>query len=188
MARKQETTKTAGIGDEAVKARTGKTWPAWLKIIDKAGGRKLSHKQIVAYLSEHHGGLGGWWTQMVTVGYEQARGLRDKHEKPGGYEISASKTVAVPVSRLYAAWHDARTRRRWLPEAMLQVRKATRDKSMRIAWTADSTSVDVNFYTKPDGKSQVTVQHGKLKNATEAARKKVYWADRLSSLKALLEG
>jgi len=43
-----------------------------LAILDKAGAKKMDHKQIVAYLSEQHQ-VGPWWQQMVTVGYEQAR-------------------------------------------------------------------------------------------------------------------
>ncbi len=124
--------KIAGISDDTVEAKTGKTWPQWLAVLDKAGARKMNHKEIVAHLSEHHPEVGGWWTQMVTVGYEQARGLREKHQKPEGYEISSSKTVAVPIESLYRAWEDPKIRGRWLKEKTLVIRKATPSKSMRI--------------------------------------------------------
>lgn len=62
------------ISDEAVSARTGKTWGEWCKILDKARAKAMEHKEIVAILSKRYPKLGGWWTQMVTVGYEQARG------------------------------------------------------------------------------------------------------------------
>jgi hypothetical protein len=38
----------------------------------------MPHKQIAEYLYEKHG-LSGWWSQVVTVVYEQERGLREKH-------------------------------------------------------------------------------------------------------------
>ncbi len=38
------------MSDEAVKAKTGKTWKEWFAILDKAGARKLSHQDIVKYL------------------------------------------------------------------------------------------------------------------------------------------
>ena len=44
------------------------------------------------------------------------------------------------------------------------------------------------LYDKSGGKSQVSVQHGKLGSAAEAARKKAYWAASLERLKGLLEG
>ena len=40
----------------------------------------MPHKQIAEYLYEKHG-LSGWWSQVVTVVYEQERGLREKHQK-----------------------------------------------------------------------------------------------------------
>lgn len=181
MAKEQ---RSAPIGDEAVRAKTGKAWAEWFAILDRAGCRKMSHPEIVACLDEHD--IGGWWQQMVTVGYEQARGLRQKHQKADGYAASASKTVNVPLADLYQAWHDAR-RRRWLPDAAFTVRKATTDKSLRITWGDGATSVEVNFYAKGDAKSQVAVQHNKLASAADVARLKEYWGAALARLKEVLE-
>ena len=36
----------------------------------------MSHKEIAEYLNEKRG-VPGWWSQMVTVTYEQERGLRE---------------------------------------------------------------------------------------------------------------
>ncbi len=172
--------RTAGISDDAVKAATGRDWTQWLALIDKAGGRKLDHKAIVAIVNKN--GIGPWWQQMVTVGYEQARGLRDKHQKPGGYSISRSKTLAVPVSNLFRAWSDRRTRASWLKDPAVTVRKATANKSMRITWVDGHTNVEVNFYSKGAGKSQVSVQHDKLPDAKSGERMKAYWGTALDRL------
>jgi hypothetical protein len=147
----------------------------------------MRHRNIADYLYEKHG-VPGWWAQMVTVTYERERGLREKHQKPDGYEVSRAKTIGVPVEALFAAWQDEKIRAKWLKEPGIVVRKATRAKSMRITWSDGRTSVDVNFWPKGDAKSQVQVQHGKLVDAKEAERKKVYWEERLVGLKALLEG
>jgi uncharacterized protein YndB with AHSA1/START domain len=172
------------IGDEAVRARTGKGWKEWFRIIDAAGGRTMDHKAIVAVLTGH--GAGDWWRQMVAVGYEQARGLRKKHEKPDGFSVSASKTIAAPVGELFRAWSDPRARGRWLPDP-LQVRKATADRSLRITW-GDGTNVDVNLYSKGPAKSQVAVEHARLRSEREATGKKTFWGEALERLKARLEG
>jgi len=180
-------TKTAGIGGEAVRAKTGKTWRQWLAILDQAGAGKMNHTEIVGFLEKRRPEMDGWWMQMVTVGYEQARGLREKHQKPTGYEVGGSKTVGVPVAVLFQAWQDRTIRRRWLPDASITIRKATPSKSMRITWTDGTSSLSVNFYPKGGGKSQVVLQHGKLANAKEAARWKGYWAKTLGRLKEILE-
>ena len=93
------------ISDEAVAAKTGKSWSEWFKLLDRAGAKKMTHQQIAAHLDEHCG-VGPWWTQMVAVNYEQARGLRDKHQKPEGFEISVSRTIAAPVGKALKAWTD----------------------------------------------------------------------------------
>jgi hypothetical protein len=173
------------VGDDALRAKTGKTWEEWFAVLDEAGAASMSHSEIARHL---YGELGvdGWWAQTVTVGYEQARGKREKHQKPDGYEVNGSKTVAVPLDTLFAAWQDEATRDRWLGEPGLTVRGATPGKSMRITWP-DRTNVIVYFSAKGEGKSQVAVQHGKLPDAEAAARMKAWWAEALGRLHRALQ-
>jgi hypothetical protein len=174
-----------GMSDEAVKAKTGKTWSAWFKLLDAAGAKKMSHREIVAHLVEKHS-VGPWWQQMITVTYEQARGLRDKHEKPGGFEISVSRTIDASVGKAFKAWTDEKTRRKWLP-ANLTIRKTTTNKTLRSTWEDGKTSLSVSFYAKGVAKSQVVAQHGKLPDAKAAAKMKKFWATALDRLKEILE-
>jgi uncharacterized protein YndB with AHSA1/START domain len=176
----------AGIGSDAVRQRTGKGWADWLKILDKAGARRMAHRDIALYLYKKHR-VPGWWAQMITVGYEQARGMRQVHQKPGGFEISGSKTVAAPLSALYRAWTTRSAWRRWLAKPNFTIRKARANKSLRITWGDGRTSLDVNFYPKGKGKSMVAVQHGKLASAKDAARMKKFWAAQLEKLKKVVE-
>ncbi len=174
-------TKTAGISDEAVRAKTGKGWQEWFKVLDKAGARKMNHTNIATYLYDKQR-VPGWWCQMVTVGYEQARGLRVAHQKPTGFEIGRSKTLTTPLGAAYRAWSDEKLRARWLGESGVVIRKATPNKSMRITWADGETSVAVYFTPKGKDKCVVTVQHSKLASATQAERMKAYWAGRLDRL------
>lgn len=176
--------RTAGIGDEAVKKATGKTWAEWGKLLDKDGCCDLPHKQIAEIVAEKHG-VGMWWSQMVTVGYEQSRGLRKPHECCDGWKSSVSRTVNVPVARLFEVWADADARAQWMGKKKVVIRKATKNKSLRITWP-DATSIDVNFYAKGTGKSQVAVQHDKLKSEADVAKSKKYWAGAMDKMKAIL--
>lgn len=177
----------AGIGSDAVRAKTGKSWAEWFAILDKAGAAKWPHKEIASYLHEQD--CGAWWSQMVTVGYEQARGLRVKHQTADGFSASASKTVDAPIGKLYQAWSDAKLRAKWLPDsADITIRSATKNKVIRIVWTDGKSNVEVRFYPKGEGKSQVTIQRRKLKNTKEVQQVKAYWGKALDQLKALLDG
>src|SRR3979409_781734 len=100
---KSTTKQSPRMSDEAVKAKTGKNWKEWFAILDKAGAKKMGHQEIVKYLSEEQG-VRPWWQQMITVSYERASGLRELHQKPGGYEISVSRTINVPIAKLYHAF------------------------------------------------------------------------------------
>ena len=181
-----EMKKVAGMSDAAVQAKTGKTWSEWFSILDKAGARNMNHRGIVAYLSQKHG-VGPWWQQMVTVAYERARGKRQTHERPEGFEVSASKTITAPLGSLYRAWTDPKLSKRWLPDAKFAISKATPNKSVRIAWGDGTSRVDVMFYPRGAQKNQVTVQHRKLENAADAKRIQSYWKDQLEKLAALLK-
>ncbi len=185
MANDTTTDKYNGVSSEAVQAKTGKGWAEWFAILDAANATTMSHPEIARYLQEQQG-VADWWCQMVTVGYEQARGLRAKHEVADGYQVSASKTFDVPVSRLYDAWTDATARARWLPETGFVIRKATPGKSVRVTWVDGETSLEVNLLPKGDFRGQMTVQHSKLPDAEKAAEMKAYWKAALERLKATL--
>ena len=116
--------------------------------------------------------------------------LRGAPKKPreraaGAHVVSGSKTVNVPIGRLFEAWTDDALRARWLPEPFT-VRKATANRSLRITW-ADGSSVEALFLDKGADKSAVQVDHSKLADAEVAAQARVLWKERLAALKTLLE-
>src|SRR5712692_5211756 len=160
------------IGNEALAARTGKRWREWFKILDAAGARKMDHKSIVAVLSKRYG---------------QERGKRRVHEKPEGFEVSSSKTIAASLASLYRAWIDAKLRKRWLAGVTFSISKATPKKSVRIVWGRGPGRVEVMFYPRGAEKNQVTVQHGRLPTSAAAQRIQSYWKKRLEQLRGILE-
>jgi uncharacterized protein YndB with AHSA1/START domain len=172
------------MSDDAVKSKTGKSWGEWFKLLDAAGARKMRHQEIVGVVNKH--GAGPWWEQMVTVTYEQTRGLRAKHEKPGGYEISVSRIIDASVSKAFKAWTNEKTRKAWLP-SNFRIRKATANKSLRLTWEDGQTSVTAAFIPKSSSKCQVVAQHSKLPDAKAAAKMKKFWAEALDRLKEFLE-
>jgi hypothetical protein len=173
--------KLAGRSDAVLKKNTGCTWERWVKSLDRAKAHTWPHRDIAKYVQEKYK-VPGWWAQTVTVGYERIKGLRAVGQRrDGSFEANKSKTFAVPLARLYAAFSNARVRARWLPDVDLTVRTATREKSMRITWP-DRTSVVLGFERKGPRKSLLAVQHGKLADRDSATRMKEYWAERLGAL------
>jgi len=174
------------MSDEAILAKTGKNWKQWFAIIDKAGGKKMTHQEIVKLLTSKHN-VGPWWCQMVTATYEQQTGQRAHHQKPNGFEISISRTINKPLSALYSSFDNNDSRSNWLGADGLVVRKKTKNKSIRVTWKDGKTSLDIQFWPKDKNKSQIVVQHSKLPSAAAATKMKTYWAKALDRVRKELE-
>ena len=173
------------MSDKGIQAKTGKTWSEWFAILDAAGARKMTHKEIVAVLHSRHS-IGRWWEQKLTITYEHERGLRQEHETQSGYQISVSRTLPFPASKLFKMWHDEKARRQWLMDDALAIRTATPNKTLRASWENGKTRVVVGFYPKGQGKCQVVVEHTQLGGSGEASRMKKYWSKALDRLKNAL--
>jgi uncharacterized protein DUF4287 len=173
--------------DEVVRANTGRGWDEWFELLDRWGAVERAHPEIARWVAEEHG-VGGWWAQGVTVAYEQARGLRAPgQDRDGSFTVNASKTVAVPVDRLFEAFADQALRERWLPGAAFEVRTAQPGRSLRANWEDGSTRVNVTFTALGEAKSQAAVAHERLPDAETAAKLKDYWRERVAVLKRVLE-
>ena len=174
--------------EEAIRKRTGRGWEEWFALLDEWGAPGRTHQEIARWVAaKQRVHPLAWNAQAVAASYERARGLRAVHEKDDGFAISASKTVSVPVERLYDAVLDEARRERWLPDGQLRERTATRPKSARFDWGQGESRVNVTFLAKGESKSTLALEHRRLADAAEAERVKAYWRQRLTSLKELLD-
>jgi uncharacterized protein YndB with AHSA1/START domain len=172
------------MSDEAVAAKTGKTWPQWVATLDAMGASSMPHREIATRVYDL--GVPGWWAQNVTVGYERIRGLRATGQQRGGsFTASKSRTLGVPVERLFDAFANASRRKRWLPESGLKISKATATKYVHMRWS-DGARVEVGFASKGPRKAQVAIQHEGLPDAAAVQACKAYWSERFDALATLL--
>src|SRR5262245_35375739 len=174
------------VADERVVAATGLGWRDWFELLDGWNATSRTHTEIARWLMEEHG-VPGWYSQSLTVGYEQARGLRAPGQRGDGFAAGASKTVSVRVERLVEAFTDESLRERWIPGADLRVRTATAPRTARYDWEDGSTRVIVGFEDAGEAKSRVALSHERLPDADSADEMKAWWRERLTELKAKLE-
>jgi hypothetical protein len=174
------------MSDEAVKSKTGRDWRSWFAVLDKAGATKLKHRDIAEMLADKYE-LSGWWSQCVTVEYELARGLRERHETADGYSVSATKTIAAGVSDLYAACTDEAKRKAWFPRGAFKASSQTKNKYLNGAWKKKAR-LNVGFYPKGDGKAQIAIQVNRLDDKEDVERERAAWRAALTKLQAQLEG
>jgi hypothetical protein len=180
----------AGATELASDARmsdvTGRSWEAWLSLLDQWGARDRKRGETVAFLMAEHD-VASWWAQTIAAGYERTRGMRLKHQQPDGFTIYASKTVGIPVEVLFDAFVDEPTRGRWLTGGSMSLRTSQPGKVARFDWEGGPTRVLVTFDAKGSAKSTAHVGHERLADPDAAEAAKAAWKDRLVALRSFVE-
>jgi uncharacterized protein YndB with AHSA1/START domain len=177
------------VGSEknGVQRATGRDRAEWFGLLDEWGAAGRPYREIADWLTGEHD-LSRWWAQKLIVEYEEARGLRDPGvRRDGTFEVGASKTVAVPLDRLFAAFVDADERERWLPGVDMPERMSESGRVARFDWAEGTSRVVVTFASSGEARSQVVVQHERLPDAESAQRMKAFWRERLAALRSVLE-
>ncbi|MGY3128219.1 hypothetical protein ACVWW9_001718 [Agrococcus sp. UYP33] len=88
------------MGAEAMRAATGRSHVEWRDLLEAAGALEWSHRQIADWLVAEHG-VEPWWSQGITVDFEQDRKGRLPGQQADG-TFSVSQTRTVPGERLQA--------------------------------------------------------------------------------------
>ena len=168
------------VGDEAVARRTGRSREEWHALLDAAGATGWEHKQIASWLVTEHD-VDGWWAQGLTVGYEQARGMRRPGQRPDGtFEASASRTIARSVQDVFPHLADAGLRDAWLTGAWEET-GATPGKTVRLT-ADDGTRVLLAVTASGPEKVRVSAAHSRLPDAAALDRAKTFWRASLGEL------
>ena len=113
--------------------------------------------------------------------------IKEREKKKNGFEIIESKIFNFSIKQLYNSWIIDKVREKWLKKEKIIIRKSTENKSARITRSDNETSLRVDFYPKGENKSQVAVQHLKIKDSTNAFKMKEHWKLALDKLKAAID-
>jgi hypothetical protein len=171
---------------KGIQRATGRDYGEWFALLDEWGAPGRPYREIADWLTGEHA-MSRWWAQKLIVEYEEARGIRGRGARPDGtFTAGASKTVEVPVERVFSAFTDANVRRRWLPDLPLTQRAAQSGRSIRFD-LGDGTRLNVTVDAAGEVKSQVAVEQERLPDAEVAQTARESWKERLARLKELLE-
>lgn len=196
------------ISSEAARKATGKSWSQWLRILDRWGAKKKGHAATAKHLASRYG-IGSWWSQMVTVRYEQARGLRAPHQRASGaYEVSVSRVIQAPARRVFDCFVEPADLSRWFArgaavDARVGGRYRNRDgdrgeflalrppKLLRFTWEnprhAPDTVVEIAISKKGPRKVSAALTHRKLRSRRDVAKMKEAWSWAMDSLRSYVE-
>lgn len=196
------------VSDEAVRKATGKVWSEWIKIIDRENGEKLTHKEIARLLYDKKYIKSGWWCQMVTVGYEYAKGRRKIGETvTQGVEIGVSKTIPVSSNKLWDFTFSDKGLKLWLGEIdnfklspkfafetsggiKGEIRTIKKGERVRLTYQEKDfekpSTLQLYFENKGRDKSSLTFHQEKLKDLKTREDMKKYWEKVLNEIQSAL--
>ena len=172
--------------DAKIREVTGRSWGAWLSLLDRWGARQRKRGETVDFLIAQHA-VPHWWAQTIAAGYERTRGMRLKHQQPDGFTIYASRTVGVPMAALFEAFVDDESRAGWLTDGSMSLRGSQPGKVARFDWSDGQTRVSVTFDEKGPARATAFVAHERLPDPDAAEGAKASWKARLATLKSTLE-
>lgn len=167
----------SGMSDEAVVAATGKNWAGWKRFLDDAGAGKMSHGDIAKFLKKN--GVGPWWRQMVSVGYERMIGRRVVGQNcEGNFSAGASRALSGDMDSALARWV-------LMVEGQVEFAGALASGEPRVTssdkwcyWRIDldnGSRVTVHFSKKSDEKCTAGINHDKLADQAAVTEVKVFW-------------
>lgn len=175
--------------EETIRARTGRGWEEWFDLLDDAGMRERPHREVARWLaSEEDLHPLAWAVQAVVGSYERARGGREVGQHADGFAVHVSRTVGAPVARALEAVADEGLRAGWLADLVLLPRPSRSSRVAHFDVPDGGGRVHVVVDAKGEGRTTVTVEHGRLADAATADEARAAWRKRLDALRALLEG
>ena len=188
-------------GEAGVIKKTGHGYDHWFAVLDAFGAAAKGHTASAAHLYREHG-VPGWHSQMITVAYERARGLRVANQTcVGDFQVNVSKALRVSASEAVDALSSARRRAAWLKDAdpslargleaaltgpnarEIKVRK-TAAAALRYPW--DGGTVEIYVIEKPNGRASVVASCTKLTGPEQVEKRRAQWKTALEGLKGHL--
>jgi hypothetical protein len=172
------------ISPEAIEKGTGKSWDEWIAFFDAMDAASLSHKDI-ARKTHEDGGATGWWSQMLTVAYEQHIGRRvPGQDCEGVFSVSVSKTLNGDLDGALHWWLDAVEGIDAFSEVPVSSDPDISETEKWRYWRAglaDGSRVTVHIYEKSPGKSSLGIQHEKLESTEQVEHWRSWWKQFLRS-------
>lgn len=175
--------KINGISSTTVERVTGKSWSEWIVLLDKEKCGDKSHKEIAKMVYQKYLSKSGWWSQMVTVGYEYAKGKRVVGQtETQGFEIGVQKMLPISQERLWKFINSKREKELWLGKDIEhEIRTIKEGERIRLKWklkkwTNTSTLQIILLCSRNSkGKTNLNFHQEKLVSTKQRDEMREYW-------------
>jgi hypothetical protein len=164
-----------------VERATNRSWDAWLQFMDAIDARNLDHQQIALKVYEELDGTIeplGWWTQAVTVAYEQYIGRRIPGQRPDGtFQTTVSRSTTLGMEELMEAWQQFAAEDETVQGIVVAGNLRVSGTDRRVTWRTkaqDGSSVIVTSEPKKNGAASIVATQIGLatRDANDEARQR----------------
>jgi hypothetical protein len=171
---------------------TGRQMDEWIRLLDQAGARDLTHNQIWRWLAEAGEVADGSLREAITITYEQEIGRREMGQScEGDYPASVSRPLKATVDEVLQRWLELIGGTRSFNGAKLVAEPSVSATEKFRYWRAkltDGTRVTVTIWRMPDGRASLGIQQRAFPDRASADASKAYWKQFLAPLTAGLDG
>ncbi|CCG01857.1 hypothetical protein [Blastococcus saxobsidens] len=147
-----------------VERATNRSWDEWLRFMDGIGAENLDHRAIALKVYEELDGTmeqAGWWTQSVTVAYEQHVGRRIPGQRSDGtFQLSVSRSTPLGMQDLMDRWQEFAAADEAVHGIVVDGEPRISGTDRRITWRTkarDGSSVVVTSEPKKNGTASLVV-------------------------------
>jgi hypothetical protein len=166
-----------------VERATNRTWDDWLRFMDGIGAADLDHQAIALRVYEELDGTVeplGWWTQAVTVAYEQHIGRRIPGQRPDGtFQTSVSRSTTSGMRELMDRWAEFAAGDETVRDIVGDGDPRISGTDKRITWRTkarDGSSVVVTSEPKKNGTASLVVNQMGLATIESSEQARERWA------------
>lgn len=172
-----------------IEAATRRSWNEWVTFLDERGARNMEHRDIadiVFKTLEDDVESAGWWSQAVTVAYEQHIGRRAPGQKNDGtYEVSVTKLIPGTKEDVFELWNEAHGHAsEFADEPITNIRTSITE--VRSYWRADfvndGSRLAVAVEQKTAEKAMIAVAHTKLASEADKDTWHHFWRNTLDKI------
>lgn len=156
---------------EGIESATKMSWAEWVQLLDEKGARDLTHPQIAALVHNHLEekiDSAGWWSQGVTVAYEQEIGRRKPGQTSDGFfEFSVSRTFQTSKEALFDQLTE-RMNRLETANGVLLDNTRTSVTPVRSYWKsdlADGTKLVCAVESRSDSSAAIVITHSHIEGS-----------------------
>jgi hypothetical protein len=175
---------TRPANTEGLEKATGKNWDEWLNYLESINASELSHAEIAQKVYEH--GSPGWWSQTITVAYEQYIGRREPGQTSNGkFQVGASKTVNGSMDEALEKWVAVVDGQKEFDGVAIAREPATSKSDKFRYWhcnLTDGSRISLSIYEKEPGKAMIGLGHENLSTKEDIERWREFWKSLLAKV------